>query len=323
MTISEAFDEWQEVVNADPALVDLARARRKSFEAALSGELDIAKCLPSGSIARGSQIEPINDVDLVVIYKRDLFPNWGDDGTSASEALEDLADKVRSLLGGSGEKEEQLVRLVKPGNHAVQCWIDDPDEEDAFTVDVVPALQEGDHLIIPESDNRTWIHTHPAFLVDAVLKRHHEWPTFVPLVRVLKRWNRDNDMSMLPLVVEVLALSHMPQDDRPKALASFFTGAAAQIDSPIQDPSGVGGTIQPDLNISKARRALEKAADKSWSAVQAAEEGDNSQAQCIWRDLFGADFPAPPEGCGKVKGGAGAAVGVSSIRRPVRDSAQG
>lgn len=40
---------------------------------ALSPEDDVTEAFPSGSLARGSQLEPIHDVDFVVVYDPDAF----------------------------------------------------------------------------------------------------------------------------------------------------------------------------------------------------------------------------------------------------------
>src|SRR5207244_12463014 len=59
----------------------------------------------------------------------------------------------------------------------------------------------------------------PEHLNTLVSGRHAEWSQFAKLVRVLKRWNSDHGEHMKSLLVEVLALDHLPVADRPGALA--------------------------------------------------------------------------------------------------------
>jgi hypothetical protein len=163
--LDASFDELQTNVNADPAVVSEARERRNVFRDALGPEHDVSEIVFTGSIARGSQIEPIRDVDLVVVYERADHPDWGIPGESAETALEHARDQVVRLLGTNGTYRADYVRLARPGNHALKCFLDDPEEEDAFTVDVVPALREQDGiLLITESDNARWIRSHPELL---------------------------------------------------------------------------------------------------------------------------------------------------------------
>jgi tRNA nucleotidyltransferase (CCA-adding enzyme) len=66
-----AFDDYQDVVNADIEQVRLARARRNVFKSALGTDSDVVKVFGSGSLARSTQLAPIHDVDLVVVFDRD------------------------------------------------------------------------------------------------------------------------------------------------------------------------------------------------------------------------------------------------------------
>lgn len=308
-------------VNAEPKAVAEARRRRDMFRDAFDGEFDVVRTLPSGSLARGSQIEPINDVDLVMVFSADDHPTWGRPGASAGEALDELQNRVRELLGVTEGTFAQEVRLAKPRNHAVKCWLDDPEEEGAFTVDVSPALEvDGQVLLIPERQGNKWIETAPEDLIDRVAARHAAWRYFVPLARVLKRWNREQAAGMKSLAVEVLALNHLPEGERPRALARFFAAAATAVVAPIEDPAGLCGEIQPDLDRNLARKRLEAAADTAWRAV-GAETEDPDRAACLWREVFGDVFPA--EGCDGGK--AAVTVGATVVRRPrpVRDAPQG
>ena len=58
------------------------------------------------------------------------------------------------------------VRLARPGNHAVKCFLDDPNDPDAFTVDAMPALRQADGaLLVPEKSPKDWIRTDPEDLI--------------------------------------------------------------------------------------------------------------------------------------------------------------
>src|SRR5215216_2170040 len=98
MDIDAAFDDLQTEVNASPEAVKEARRRRNLFCDAFSGDDDVSKCVHSGSLARGSQKDPINDVDEIIVFDRDAHPDWGSPGPSAGEALDHVHKRVRELL---------------------------------------------------------------------------------------------------------------------------------------------------------------------------------------------------------------------------------
>jgi Second Messenger Oligonucleotide or Dinucleotide Synthetase domain len=329
MNMHDAFDALQTEVNADPEQVDRARERRDLFRTAFGSKdktNDVAATWPSGSLARGSQIEPIHDVDLIIEYAPEQHPGWGQPGPSAEDALKYLQSEVNRLLGSEGTGD---VRLARIQDHAVKCFLDDPEQENAFTVDVVPALarDEGRGFWIPEKSNRIWVETDPLLLVDRVLDRHHEsGGQFVPLCRCLKRWSKDNGKPLKGLTLEVLALDHLSDEARPRALAGFFTAAAEAVYYPILDPADLCGDVQPDRDKQGAAEKLEKAGDLAWRAVNLEERGEEAAAQCLWWKVFGDIFPKPDQGCTDDGGllAAGTAGLASAIpRRRVQDVEQG
>jgi len=343
MDITDAFNDLQKVADADKDQVKEARRRRDLFAAALESADDVVEVIPSGSLARSTQREPINDVDVVAVYNAAQHVGWGDPGHSAAETLDYARRQIVSLLGTDGTYAEGEVRLAKPGNHAIKCWLDDPDAEGAFTVDVMPALrQPGGELLVPEKANSMWVKTNPEFLIGEVEDRQQRWDQFRPLVRTLKFWNDTKGISskeggMKSLTIEVLALKHLPaEESRPRALQRFFQAAVTAIDGPIDDPAGLSGEIQSNLDRDGARTLLDDAASNAWHAVNAQDAGETDKAACLWREVFGADFREPDAGCpgdGGSAGGAGFNVGVGAGAgagevgvdrpRPVTDTPQG
>jgi hypothetical protein len=311
MSLNEAFLTLQENVNADPLQVEEARQRREMFQLAFADEPDAVTSVPSGSLARGSQIEPINDVDLLWVYDANAHAEWGQPGASAGAALEYTRDQVNRLLGseqalitlfGDAGRFMKWVRHTRLQHHAVKCFLDEPGEDGAFTVDVVPALvRQPNGFFIPQTSNNEWIATDPVYLIERVLERHGGYGEgqFVQLIRVLKCWCKDDGNLIKGLAIEILALSHLHDDERPQALARFFQGALEAIHEPIEDPAGLCGEVQPKLDRAKAESLLERASDLSSRAITAAGRGEERQAQCLWHELLGDVFPEPIGGCGK------------------------
>jgi hypothetical protein len=152
MSVEQAFDDFQKTVNADKDHVDLARERRDVFKKAFTAEPDVAEVFGSGSLARSTQLDPVHDVDVVIVYQATDHPDWGQPGDSAGNALEHTRGRVKDLLGATDGSVEKLVRYTRWRNHAVKCWVDPPEMPDAFTVDAMPAMRQTDGtLLIPQA----------------------------------------------------------------------------------------------------------------------------------------------------------------------------
>jgi hypothetical protein len=295
MSVFEAFDDFQEQVDADPNHVTLARDRRRSFIEALRSDAGVIEVVNSGSLARSTQLDPIHDVDLVAVFDPAAHPGWGQDGPSSSHALDVVHDLVRATLANPGGSHFELVRLANPRNRAVKCFVDDPDADHPFTVDVMPALRNADGtFLLPSALEEKWTIADPEHLIQLVKERHDTWNYFRPMVRVLKHWRRGSGTDVKSLVMEVLALDYLPlRTNRPSALRQFFVAASYNVLNGVQDPAGHCGPIQPDLDLTALQQALSEAGDEATLAIEAAARGDDNAAQRHWKTVFGDAFPAP------------------------------
>lgn len=321
MDLNGAFDAYQRTVDADPEQVELARERRDVFKKTLLAEPDVVEVFGSGSLQRRTQLKPVHDVDLVVVFADDEHPDWGTPGTSSEDALDYVRGRVNTLLGATNGSVDQLVRLARPRDRAVKCFIDPPDQDDAFTVDVMPVLRQEDKtLLLPSRRQEDWSTADPEHLIREVDDRQSKWSYFRPMVRVLKLWRHGVPTKVKSLVMEVLALDCLPvEGNRSEALKAFFTAAAVQVGFGVDDPAGHCGAIQPDLDVVALRSALEDARDVAEQACAAAGDGDTDGAARLWQELFGDDFPAPA-----AKKITSAVAGPLLLRpRPVKDAPQG
>lgn len=318
MTVIEAFRDFQAAVDADPAGVREARARRDTFIAALSAESDVLEVFMSGSLARKTQKDPIHDLDLVIVFDEAAHPDWGQPGDSAADALDHLQSRVHALLGATDGTHAHLVRLARWRNHAVKCFIDDPGDDAAFTVDAMPALRRGGALLIPEALSSQWVACDPESLTAAVATKQAQWNKYVGTVRMLKQWAAEQDIKIKSLVMEVLALDFLPLEveQQPSAVKSFFVSSAFFITggNPVHDPARLCGPIQADLDYEAFGDLLCAARDTAAKAIQAQLDNNTAKAIEHWGSVFGDFFPLPP---------AGSAGAATTGPRPVKDTPQG
>ncbi|MEZ0108761.1 hypothetical protein ABH920_002762 [Catenulispora sp. EB89] len=326
MQVSTAFGQFQTIVNADPSSVAEARRRRNLFRDALQPLRDVVSVIPSGSLARATQLDPIHDVDLLVEFVPAEHPEWGSPGGSADDALTYLAGQVMRTLGATSGTVANEVRLTSKRNHVVKCFLDDPEAEDPFAVEVAVALRQSDgSLLLPERYNSRWITADPEYLISQVAGRQQTWSDFVPLVRVLKWWRTNSaGLDMKSLAMEVLALRCLPvQNTRAAALAQFFTAAATEVMYGVFDPAGHCGEIQPDLDRDATRSKLLEAAELANEALDAETAQDADKAVALWTQLFGAEFPQPSGQQSAAKPASAVAATLIAPRRRIRDIPQG
>ncbi|MCR6491130.1 nucleotidyltransferase [Cellulomonas sp. P24] len=320
MDVNSAFEDFRKQVDADPKQVAEARRRRDLFRTALGQYDDIPEIVPSGSLARGTQKDPIHDVDLIAIYDESTHPNWGVSGESAHDALNVTSTRVNEKLGKTNGTVEHAVWRADPRNHAVKCFLDDPNAEDKFTVDVMPAFRRNDMLLIPQTATGTWVPTNPEYLIAEVARRHREWNKFASTVRMLKFWGKNQapTLEIKSLAIETLALAHLPAaNNRPTAIEQFFLAAAWHLDNSgiIEDPAKVCGEIQPDLDYDQLAILLRTAGNTAAKAQQSVLRNDQHGAITLWREVFGPRFPAPV--------GLNPAPAAIVAPRPVKDTPQG
>ncbi|MGH3652248.1 SMODS domain-containing nucleotidyltransferase [Glutamicibacter sp.] len=321
MNVAEAFNAFQKVVNADSENVREARIRRDLFAGAFEAEQDVKEVVPSGSFARGTHKDPIHDVDVIIIFNEDDHPDWGSPGESASDALNHTRERVNALLGATNGTYEKAVRLARWRNHAVKCFLDDPNDPDAFTVDAMPALRREGKLLIPEAISKDWVFCDPEYLIAEVATRQNEWNDFTETVRMLKWWASVQEIKIKSLVTEVLSLDCLPTNsNQPSAINQFFVSASYQIagGNEVHDPAGLCGPIQPDLDYSQFSDCLQSARENTIKAVRAQINNDSTNAIKYWGEVFGDDFPKPP----KSRGGLAPAT-LPATPRLVKDTPQG
>lgn len=320
MSVADAFNQFQSVVNADVEQVREARARRALFKNAFTLEGDVDEVIASGSLARGTHKDPIHDVDVVIIYDDAQHPEWGKPGSSAEDALDHTRTRVNALLGATNGTFDKAVRLAKWRNHAVKCFLDDPEDPDAFTVDAMPALRRNGMLLIPEAASKDWVPCNPEYLIEAVAQKHAERSSYAGTVRMLKWWASEQDVKIKSLVMEVLALHFLPtHQTRPAAIKQFFVSALYAIEggNKVVDPAGICGPIQSDLDYEEFADSLRASRDAATRAFQAQNNNNKTAAIQHWGEVFGADFPEPP-----ATGNPLPAV-APVLPRPVKDTPQG
>jgi hypothetical protein len=307
MESDDGFRSFANAIDSDLFDVLLAKLRRDAFIEKLKKLPDVVDVIPSGSFTRGTQIGPVHDVDLIVVFDSSRHRDYGSGQQSAQGALEHLQKGlIEQLHPMTGE--EGLVKDTKLGAHVVKCYSDVPRPfagviPSAPPVDVMPAVREGFHLKVPERA-KGWIATDPEKLIRQVERRQREWKYFTEVVGMVKAWAERNNLGMKNLAVETMVLKYCP---RPRlfetlscgdAVARFFKAAEADMGSRIIPPGWLH-KIDSSINYMKLSEALGHAAKLSRKAMDAEHAWENrflvmgevTHPDKFWRDLFGSKYP--------------------------------
>ncbi len=309
MESDEAFRRFGGAIESDPLGVLLAKWRWDAFTAPLRRLPDVVEVIPSGSLARGTHVGDIHDVDLIAVFDSSDHPDWGHDEVSVQAALEHLQtgllEQMHPLRGAEGS----LLQETELGNHVVRCdGVSLGPFQGMFPasppVDVMPAIREGSHLRVPERVTNRWIDVDPDKLIRLVAERQREWRYFKEVVHMVKIWAERNSLNMRSVAIEVLVLKYCP---RPRvfqtlscgeAVARFFEAAAKADITSLNDPAGRCGEIDPGMNYRALRDALENGAKLAREAMDAELAWESPhpgetvpRPDDCWRRLFGRKYP--------------------------------
>lgn len=290
------------------------RAQANRLRDKLEGYLDehpdfaLRKMLLSGSLAKGTALTSISDIDVACYVSSDSAPE------KVSDLIDWLAEKLKSAFWNF--KPEQIKR--KTYSVAVN-FIATGNE-----VDIVPILYDGDldwrGYLIAQDTGEKLMTSIPMHLEFIRRRKKENDKHFAQVVRLIKFWaglrKQEGDefrckSFMIELIVAYLADRGMRLDDYPAALAKFFafiatddfetTIAFADYYDPatcksISDPIRVWDPVNCENNVARLYKADNKsklvdaaldAGDAIDSALRAISKGETVR---YWQKVFGPTF---------------------------------
>lgn len=288
-----------------------ARGLRERLESHLSDNPDFAlkKMLLSGSLAKGTALRSINDIDVAVYV-------------SGSDAPRDIADLLRFIAERLVLAYPNVTReQVRPNTYSVTISF----RSTGLDVDVVPILYHGDaewRGDLVSQDDGSFLETSIPLHLDFMRKRKKRSPDhYAQVIRLVKYWAGRMKKEvpgfrfksfMIELIMAKLCDDGVDFSDYPEALQSFFTylatsrvreriaftdfssaGAAMSADSdivkiidPVNGQNNVGKLYTSTNADLIADKALEAGDAIDW-ALSAPTKQDTVAA---WQDVFGSTF---------------------------------
>jgi hypothetical protein len=304
----------QERVNLPKDKADEYRAQARRLRERLEGYLSehpdftLKKMLLSGSLAKGTALRSLNDIDV------GCYISGADAPADIAALLEYLAERLRKAFPNFSPDQ------VKPQTYSVTVSF----RGSGLDVDVVPILYDGDpqwfgNLV--SQDDGSFLKTSIPLHLEFTRKRKQAQEThFGQVVRLVKFWarnmKRENDGFRFKSFMVEMILSHLADEgldfsDYPEALQHFFTyvgqtGLRERITfNDYYPPSAVGTFTEPvqiidpvnaDNNVSRLytqaqAEAIFEAALDAGDAIDAALAAPTKQETVrYWQKVFGPSF---------------------------------
>lgn len=304
-----------ERVNLPKDDADRYRAQVKRLRDRLTAKIDadpsfdLVKMLHSGSVAKGTALKTVNDLDGAVYVEAGAAP-------TADDQLQPwLAERLREA--NPNMNSDQFV----PQDHCVRVHFNGS----GLDVDVAPVIYEGaandcGYLVRKNSGERvmTSVPLHLKFLRD---RKNKHGDDFKQVIRLVKWWKKMQlrdypdfrfKSFMIELICAHLADTGTPLADYPEAITAFFAYvvkselrerivftdnyAASALSAPAGAAIEIFDPVNAENNVAKNyddndRKKIVEAAHRALDALgEAAFATTRGEAVECWQDVLGPSF---------------------------------
>jgi tRNA nucleotidyltransferase (CCA-adding enzyme) len=263
--------------------------------------------LHAGSVAKGTALSKVNDMDVAVYVRADDAP--------ASGLVSWMAQRIRDAYGGTIDASQ-----VTEGTNCPTITF-----ASGLSVDVVPVLYEGepdDRGCLVAKDTGDRLETSVKLHLEFVRQRKKAHPQdFAQVVRLVKWWIREQKSLddgfkfksfIAELLVAKLADEGVDMSDYPEAIAQFFNYvvesklservafsdyyAADELPVPSGDAIEIFDPVNPENNVAFRYSTFDRdriltAAEKALDAVtEASFATTKGEAVACWQIVLGTTF---------------------------------
>lgn len=288
-SILQSFLKFKQNLEISDLQESTVSTRQQNVRQVVEADLAVSDSFLTGSYSRSTLIAPLSeaDIDVFVVLDPKYFHHYNNSQNGGQAGLLDL---VKRTLRKTYTRTPDISR----NGQAVTIQFED------FAVDVVPGFdRQGGGYLIPNSMSQTWISTDPKKHVEIMSeanKLHNQ--DLVPLVKMIKRWNKNNSKYFGSFHLEVLALQILQGvtiSNFPSGLRYYFDKGRALIKQKNLDPAGYGGDVGSYINtqekINEAVAKFQLAYERALKAEDFDKRGYVKEAVDMWINIFGEYFP--------------------------------
>jgi hypothetical protein len=288
-SVNEAFETFRQRLELSDTESKNASKRHNEVRDCIKAKFSVDRDFLTGSYDRHTKTKPLKDVDIFFALGS-AEKKWRDKPPA------DIIDAFYDCL-----KDKYGKDAVDKGRRSVTVEFEKntKDEEGkVLSVDAVPAFELTDYFEIPDRDLGKWIKTDPEVHAEkSTAKNKALGGKWIPLVKMLKRWNRSAGKPLKPsFLIEVMALDLIdaPFSTYAREVQSFFAAVPAVLSGPWPDPAGLGPHVSdqmtPDL-VQKAVAVLRTAEKNASLAMRLEAQGKTGEALALWGEIMGRYFP--------------------------------
>lgn len=297
VSVSEAFNRVLIAVNPQQADLEYATGREHNIKERLDQATipESSKMFQTlrvmGSFKRGTAVHPLKDIDMLA----GLGPHIGTlDGNAVLEAV--LKQLMTLFPDATVRRQTHSIGLHWP-------------ERPTISFDVVPVRtsQVGNTYLIATSGVQSWTQTNPHAAEDRLKQANAIFPQLIPLIRVLKHWNMQQQLRRAPdgdlkkpfksFHLEVMcyqAFKAKPVGNDRQTFRDLLHYLRFAVLKPVETPGVSGQFIDAYLDggghpfsRQELSSLLQRSADWATNATIAEDKREHSAAHKYWRMVLG------------------------------------
>ena len=267
-------------------------------------EFQLIKMLNSGSVAKGTALKTISDMDVAVYVRPDKAQDH-----EVNKILEYVKEALIEVYGDTMSRNQFSI-----GTHCVRVSF----KGTGLDVEVVPVIPNGkqdDRGDVLNNDNGEWVETSISLHLEFIRERKNLYPLYADMVQMTKWWRNGRDFKFKSFLIELLWChmvdAQLVADSRIESFGQFLNyilttqlkekmifsnyygvsevkgdNSPIQVYDPINPDNNVGSTITEEerqIIIKEAQAAFDALA----MACSAYNKGDSVTN---WQKILGSSF---------------------------------
>lgn len=233
----------------------------------------VVDTLPNGSYYRETNIRPLDDIDLFAELD---FEKWKD-SNGLYPNPQSVLTKIKNYLNDLPDYKDK----VKQDRPCITIRLSDKD------FDVLPSFKlSGGGYVIPSLDLKSWIFSNPEQLAENLDNVHRIRNYKVKqTIKAVKRWNRETGKHIPSFHIEEVAITlfqYTSFSNFEESIRLWFTNAESYIEH---------GKLDSYDDYQATVKRIQKVKKKLTDAKELYDKGKDGDAEIIWKDVFGTEFP--------------------------------